>query len=108
MVQDLPKAPEDPVGGDAALIRDMRWLAQLARRLAGDANLADDACQEVWSAWDFGDEQSRRPRLARALRRALWFRRRTEQRRQARERRLAAPDEGAASTADLVSRAEDR
>ena len=88
----------------------MRWLAQLARRLAGDATLADDACQEVWSAWSFGEEAgpTRRPLLARALRRALWFSRRSDNRRKARERAAVPPEEPAAAAAELVAKAEDR
>ncbi|QDU86532.1 RNA polymerase sigma factor [Planctomycetes bacterium Pla163] len=112
--------PADPSGTelalDGGLLEDVRWLEQLARRLARDPFLAADACQNVWLSWSRATEAGAEGRatepvdrnaLARALRRALWVLRRSDARRRRREEERPPPDPSP-STAELLARGEER
>lgn len=116
-----PSFGSDAPGEGPAFLDDVRWLEQLARRLAGDPFLAADACQNVWLAWtrergldgastDEGHTDGRRAdraSLARRLRQALWLLRRSDERRRRREERAPDP-EPVPSTAELLARGEER
>ncbi|MCR9244034.1 MAG: sigma-70 family RNA polymerase sigma factor [bacterium] len=93
------------------LLRESRWLQQLARGLCDDRQLAEDLSQDALAAaWE---SRSRilgplRPWLAGALRRLLANRRRAQARRVRRERAavtLAGAAESAPGTDEVVARA---
>lgn len=84
------------------LLQDAAWLQGLARRLAQDADDADDLVQESWiAAWQRQPDASRPMRawLTKVVRDLAGMKRRSEQRRAAREavtdhaQAAASPDE---------------
>jgi len=87
---------------DRLLVEDS-WLRRLAGQLVSDPSLADDLAQEAWVTALDQSPHARPPRawLGRVLRNIARARRRSEQRRQWRER-SAARCEGLPSTAELV------
>jgi RNA polymerase sigma-70 factor (ECF subfamily) len=75
-------------------IADVQWLGRLARRLAEDADDADDLAQETlvaaWSQPTERNEDARRPWLVAVLRNRLRMLRRSQGRRVAREHAVEA------------------
>jgi DNA-directed RNA polymerase specialized sigma24 family protein len=89
-----------------ALLADADWVQAIARRLVGDASLAQDVVQETWlAALNRGPRASGNLRgwLGAVARNATRKMRRTELRRGARELR-AAREEAQASTYEVVER----
>ncbi|MCR9245819.1 MAG: sigma-70 family RNA polymerase sigma factor [bacterium] len=95
---------------DAELRADVRWLRELAVRLIRDPALADDAVQEAWLAADRSGRTNgpeRRGVLFRAMRRFAWRWRRAEGRR-SRHEAAGSRSFDLPSTAELLSRGEER
>ena len=104
----MSAADEFTLHQDAALLQDIRWLEELARRLSRDPELAKDACQSVWLDWQRRPElRGDRSLLARALRQTLWLMRRGDQRRRAREQ-ASAREDWTLSPEQLIARGEER
>lgn len=101
--------PADPPLDTAKVLAHLRWLAPLARHLAGGATGSEDLVQETWLAC-----LSRPPRdpdatgswLRRVLRNSALRSRRTESRRRAREEIAARPEAQPSDPGELVERAE--
>lgn len=83
-----------PDTADALVLRDLAWVKDLARRLLGDPDLADDVAQEAWLA-----ARTRPPErldgglrgwLATVVQHSVQRLRRGERRRRAREQAVAA------------------
>lgn len=88
---DPSRASIDPTD----LVRDLDWLAGLARRIVRDPGLADDAVQEAWMAASRRAGAGRAPArqaLAGALRGILKQSWRTERRRRHREEEASRPE----------------
>lgn len=96
MNRDMSPSEAGSLRAESALGRDLadlRWLSELARSLLRDADLADDACQEVWlAASREGSPTFDRGRLALLLRRFAWRTRRADRRRRRREAEAARPE----------------
>jgi RNA polymerase sigma-70 factor (ECF subfamily) len=89
-----------------ALMDHTGWVQELAHKLVGDPNLADDLAQETMLA-ALGEGRtpvhSTKAWLGTVLKNLLWQRIRRDQRRRARERRASRP-ETTPSSAELVGR----
>ena len=91
------------------LLTHRAWVDALARRLLADESAADDAAQETWVAamrHPPGDEATARSWLGRVLRNFAHERRRTDARRDARERLSARPERSGGDVATVVAQAE--
>jgi RNA polymerase sigma factor (sigma-70 family) len=91
------------------LLAEAAWLRELAVRLAGDADAADDLVQETWMAAMRGAPERResaRPWLATVLRNAWRMRARSEGRRSAREQAAAVLGDEVPTPETLLERAE--
>ncbi len=99
----------DPGRTAEQLLAHADWLRGLARRLAGDADVADDLVQETWIASlhrSPDTERPLRPWLAKVLRNALKMRARGEGRRVAREQVALIDNDDIPTPDTLVARAE--
>lgn len=91
------------------LLTHRAWVDALARRLLADESAAADAAQETWVAamrHPPGDEGTARSWLGRVLRNFAHERRRTDARRDARERASARPESSGGDVAAVVAQAE--
>lgn len=102
-----PYNPASSTPSAEILLSQARWLSALARRLAADPSLAEDAVQDTWVAALQASERERasRPWLARVLRNFVLQRDRSEAARRQREREVAR-SELIGSSADVVERAQ--
>ena len=100
---------EDRTATIEELLAQTGWLRQLALRLAGDADTADDAVQETWIAAlrrSPETDEPVRPWLATVLRNALRMHARSDRRRAAREQDAHLLQDDVPTPELLVAKAE--
>src|SRR5258705_4106085 len=98
--------PPPPSAELQALLSEREWVHRLARAIASNADLADDAEQDAWVAALRGPPPaSVRGWFRSVVRRAVAESARRDHRRRSREAAVA-PDEIQPSAADLVARAQ--
>ena len=85
----------DPIQRTQQLLAHADWVTRLSRSLVTDGSAAGDIAQEVWAdvlRSDAANVEQPRGWLATIVRRRASRMRRTEQRRQQRERAVARPE----------------